>query len=319
MDKMNKSGVLPKLMVQEMVIKRSDRVNLEKLDQSLNQKLKDVTEVFERVFVDSKETEFICCKTCSKLFAFYASKNNMLVIKKIEIHDCYIKNAPHIRSVKTPKDEKDCFVVHVREPHRIELKEKIKNEPHLYYFFLDGIKTEFAHCTKCLRFFSVSSLNFKEDRIHRCHQPKASDHNIHFKKKLHQCDKCQEHFKSDHFLEIHRRKVHGDGSATVICSHCAKEFPTERVSLTKNNCTISILIFYICFSLPKNMSSRSTIQRSVKSMPVTSVRQHSMTEASSDFTCSSIPQLNLLCVNNVVKDSIGLQAFRYVYKMISLN
>ena len=78
MDKMNKSGVLPKLMVQEMVIKKSDRVNLNELDQSLNQKLKDVTEVFERVFVDSKETEFICCKTCSKLFAFSAIKNNML-------------------------------------------------------------------------------------------------------------------------------------------------------------------------------------------------------------------------------------------------
>ena len=232
MDKMNKSGALPKLMVQEMVIKNSERVSLNKLDKSYNQKLQDVAEVFERVFVDNKVTEFICCKTCSKLFAFSASKNNMLVIKKIEIHDCYIKNAPHIRSVSTPKDEKDCFVVHVREPHRIELKEKIKNEPHLYYFFLDGIKTEFAHCTKCLRFFSVSSLNFKEDRIHRCHQPKASDHNIHFKKKLHQCDKCQEHFKSEHFLEIHRRKVHGDGSATVICSHCAKEFPTERVILT---------------------------------------------------------------------------------------
>ena len=70
MDKMNKSGVLPKLMVQEMVIKKSDRVNLNELDQSLNQKLKDVTEVFERVFVDNKVTEFICCKTCSKLFAF---------------------------------------------------------------------------------------------------------------------------------------------------------------------------------------------------------------------------------------------------------
>ena len=252
MDKMNKSGVLPKLMVQEMVIKKSDRVNLNELDQSLNQKLKDVTEVFERVFVDSKETEFICCKTCSKLFAFSAIKNNMLVIKKIEIHDCYIKNAPHIRSVKTPKDEKDCFVVHVREPHRIELKEKIKNEPHLYFFFLDGIKTEFTHCTKCLRFFSISSLNLKEDRIHRCHQPKATDHDIHFKKKLHQCDKCQEHFKSDHFLEIHRRKVHGDGSATVICSHCAKEFPTERVSLTTTEQSVSLFLLVLrlkCLSL----------------------------------------------------------------------
>ena len=233
MDQMKKSGALPKLMVQEMVIKKSDRIFLKELDKSYNQKLQDVSEVFERVFVDSKVTEFICCKTCSKLFAFSASKNNMLVIKKIEIHDCYIRNAPHIRSVRTPKDEKDCFVIHVREPHRIELKEKIKNEPHLYYFFLDGIKTEFAHCTKCLRFFSVSSLNLKEDRIHRCHQPKASDHNIHFKRKLHQCDKCQEHFKSEHFLEIHRRKVHGDGSATVICSHCAKEFPTERVRNTE--------------------------------------------------------------------------------------
>ena len=231
LDKMNKSGTLPKLLVQEMVLKKSDRIILNDLDPSYNQKLVDITEVFEKVLVDSKETEFICCKTCKKLFPFSVSKNNMLVIKKIEIHDCYIKKAPHIQSVRTPKNEKDCFVVYAREPHRIELKEKIKNEPHLYYFFLDGIKTEFAYCTKCLRFFSVSSLNLREDRIHRCQQAKGSDHNIHFKKKLHQCDKCKEHFKSEHFLEIHRRKVHGDGSATVICSHCAKEFPTERVRI----------------------------------------------------------------------------------------
>ena len=173
MDKMNKSGTLPKLLVHEMVLKKSDRIILNDLDPSYNQKLVDITEVFEKVLVDSKETEFICCKTCKKLFPFSVSKNNMLVIKKIEIHDCYIKKAPHIQSVRTPKDEKDCFVVYAREPHRIELKEKIKNEPHLYYFFLDGIKTEFAHCTKCLRFFSVSSLNLREDRIHRCQQAKG--------------------------------------------------------------------------------------------------------------------------------------------------
>ena len=52
-----------------------------------------------------------------------------------------------------------------------------------------------------------------------------------FKKKTpYQCDKCSEVFKSEHFLEIHKRKTHGEGSATVMCSHCGKEFPTERVS-----------------------------------------------------------------------------------------
>ena len=80
MDKMNKSGALPKLMVQEMVIKKSDRVSLNTLDKNYNQKLQDVSEVFERVFVDNKVTEFICCKTCSKLFAFSASKNNIQIL-----------------------------------------------------------------------------------------------------------------------------------------------------------------------------------------------------------------------------------------------
>ena len=64
-------------------------------------------------------------------------------------------------------DERDCYVIHVREPHRIVLKEKIKHEPSLHYIEIDGEQTGFAHCTKCLRFFSLSSLNINEDRIHR--------------------------------------------------------------------------------------------------------------------------------------------------------
>ena len=72
---------------------------------------------------------------------------------------------------------------------------------------------------------------------YRCHKAKTSDHNIYFKRKLHQCDQCQSTFKSEHFLEIHKRKDHGVGSATVMCSHCGKEFPTERVTLAKSTCT----------------------------------------------------------------------------------
>jgi hypothetical protein len=41
-----------------------------------------------------------------------------------------------------------------------------------------------------------------------------------------QCGICFAAFRSEHFLEIHRRKVHGEGSATVMCSYCAKDFPT---------------------------------------------------------------------------------------------
>ena len=59
------------------------------------------------------------------------------------------------------------------------------------------------------------------------------------------------------------------------------------------------------------MSSRFTILRSVKSMPVTSVRQHFMTGANSDFTLSSILQSNLLYVSNVGKVSTGWPVFRY--------
>ena len=61
---------------------------------------------------------------------------------------------------------------------------------------------------------------------------KTTDHIVKFKKKTqYQCDKCDEVFKSEHFLEIHKRKIHGEGSATVMCSHCGKEFPTERVRI----------------------------------------------------------------------------------------
>ena len=119
----------------------------------------------------------------------------------------------------------------IRQPHRIVLKEKVKTEPNLHYFLLDGNKTDFAHCTKCRRFFPISALNFNEERIHRCHKVKTAEHKIHFKKKVaHECDKCDAVFKSEHFLEIHQRREHGEGSATVMCSHCAKEFPTERLA-----------------------------------------------------------------------------------------
>ena len=79
----------------------------------------------------------------------------------------------------------------------------------------------------------------------RCHKAKTADHNIHFKKKVFQCDKCDNNFKSEHFLEIHKRKEHGEGSATVMCSHCAKEFPTERVNdrLLRNNLWLKLKFF----------------------------------------------------------------------------
>ena len=94
-----------------------------------------------------------------------------------------------------------------------------------------------------------SSLNFNEERIHRCHRVKTADHKIKFKKKVpHQCDKCDAVFKSEHFLEIHMRRIHGHGSATVMCSHCAKEFPTERVNLKKKKYSIIILFIFCNFS-----------------------------------------------------------------------
>ena len=247
-DRMTKSGGLPKLLVQELVNTSSKRVTWKALSKNYNQKLQDVSHVFSRVIVDLKETEYISCKSCNKLYSLSSSKINQVLVKKIEIHDCYIKNAPHIESVKIPKDERDCYVVYVREPHRIILKEKIKTEPNLHYFNLDGTKASFAHCTKCLRFFSLSSLNFKEERIHRCHKAKTSDHNIYFKKKMHYCDKCEKPFKSEHFLEIHKRKDHGEGSATVMCSHCGKEFPTERVFSYKvwRHIFVYFYLTYIC-------------------------------------------------------------------------
>ena len=231
MDRVTKAGGLPRILVQELVNTHSARVSMKQMNPKFNERLKDVTTVFVRVQVDNKETEYISCQKCNKLYLFSVTKNNVSLIKKLEMHECYIKFAPSMSSCLDPQDEKDCFVIHIREPHRITLREKVKNEPNLHYFLLDGNKTDFAHCTKCMRFFAISALNFNEERIHRCHKVKTADHNIQFKKKVpHQCDKCQAVFKSEHFLEIHMRKVHGEGSATVMCSHCAKEFPTERVS-----------------------------------------------------------------------------------------
>jgi len=231
LDRVTKSGGLPRILVQELVNTQSNRVSNKPMNPKFNQRLKDVTSVFVRVLVDSKETEYISCQKCKKLYLFSVTKNNVLLVKKLELHECYIKFAPSMSSCLDPQDEKDCFIIYIREPHRITLREKVKNEPNLHYFLLDGNKTDFAHCTKCMRFFAISALNFNEERIHRCHKVKSADHNIQFKKKVpHQCDKCQAVFKSEHFLEIHMRRVHGEGSATVMCSHCAKEFPTERLA-----------------------------------------------------------------------------------------
>ena len=270
MDRVTKAGGLPRILVQELVNTHSARVSMKQMNPKFNERLKDVTTVFVRVQVDNKETEYISCQKCNKLYLFSVTKNNVSLIKKLEMHECYIKFAPSMSSCLDPQDEKDCFVIHIREPHRITLREKVKNEPNLHYFLLDGNKTDFAHCTKCMRFFAISALNFNEERIHRCHKVKTADHNIQFKKKVpHQCDKCQAVFKSEHFLEIHMRKVHGEGSATVMCSHCAKEFPTERVSHmisitnivfflhNKYNCLI--LLLYLS-SLPRSMRCMFTTQ-----------------------------------------------------------
>jgi len=200
-------------------------------NEKFEQRLRDVTSIFARVLVDEKETEFISCGKCNKLYLFSQSKNNILLVKKIEQHECYIRHAPSMHSYPQPKDEKELYIVSVREPERLSIQEKIKNEPNLHYFLLDGVRTDFAHCTKCTRFFPLSALNFNEERIHRCHRVKTADHKIKFKKKIpHQCDKCDAVFKSEHFLEIHMRRIHAHGSATVMCSHCAKEFPTERLA-----------------------------------------------------------------------------------------
>ena len=231
LDKVTKAGGLPRILVQELVNTTSARISRKEMSDKFNQRLPDVTVIFERVMVDSKETEYVSCKKCNKLYVFSVTKNSVLVCRKLELHECYIQFAPCVSSYAEPQDEKECFVIYVREPHRIVLKEKVKAEPNLHYFLLDGNKTDFAHCTKCCRFFPISSLNFNEERIHRCHKVKTADHNIQFKRKVpHQCDKCRSVFKSEHFLEIHQRREHGEGSATVMCSHCAKEFPTERLA-----------------------------------------------------------------------------------------
>ena len=164
---LTKSGELPRLLVQELVVTKSDRVGFREILKSFNERLKDVTEVFNRVMVDEKKTEYISCKTCSKLYSLSSSKNNHHLTKQIEVHECYIKNAPHVQSVIMPKNEKECFIIFVREPQRIVVKDKVKNEPNLHYFHLDEKKTNFVHCTKCLRFFALDSLNLGEERIHR--------------------------------------------------------------------------------------------------------------------------------------------------------
>jgi hypothetical protein len=75
---------------------------------------------------------------------------------------------------------------------------------------------------------SCSSLNFNEDRLHRCHRLKSTDHKVKLQGRTEAaCTDCSAVFRSEHFLEIHRRQEHGLlGSPTVICSYCAKDFPT---------------------------------------------------------------------------------------------
>ena len=231
LDRVTKAGGLPRILVQELVNTQSNRITRQDMADKFNQRLPDVTVIFERVLVDNKETEYVSCKKCNKLYVFSVTKNSVALVKKLELHECYIKFAPSVTSYDDPQDERECFVIFIRQPHRIVLKEKVKTEPNLHYFLLDGNKTDFAHCTKCRRFFPISALNFNEERIHRCHKVKTAEHKIHFKKKVaHECDKCDAVFKSEHFLEIHQRREHGEGSATVMCSHCAKEFPTERLA-----------------------------------------------------------------------------------------
>ena len=231
LDRTTKAGGLPRILVQELVNTSSGRIAKREMEDKFNARLADVTAIYSRVLVDTKETEYVSCKKCNKLYVFSVTKNSILLAKKLELHECYIKFAPSVTSFADPQDERECFVIWVREPHRIQLREKVKTEPNLHYFLLDDNKTDFAHCTKCCRFFPISSLNFNEERIHRCHKIKTAEHNVNFKKKLpHQCDKCRAVFKSEHFLEIHQRREHGEGSATVMCSHCAKEFPTERLA-----------------------------------------------------------------------------------------
>ena len=142
-------------------------MSINNLDPKFNKKLDDVSAVFSRVLVDNKETEYITCNTCNKLYVLSANKLSVVILKKIELHDCYIKAAPSVGRVLEPHSERDCWVILVREPQRIKLKDKVKNEPHLHHFLLDGREVGFAHCTKCLRFFNISSLNMNEERIHR--------------------------------------------------------------------------------------------------------------------------------------------------------
>ena len=166
-DRQTKSGSLPKILVQELVNTKSARVNVKPLEGKFNERLEDVSSVFSRVLVDNKETEYISCHSCNKLYVLSANKLSVLIMKKIELHDCYLKHAPCIRSVVEPQDERDCLVIFARQPERIRLSDKVKNEPHLHHFLLDGAEVGFTHCTKCLRFFSISSLNMNEERIHR--------------------------------------------------------------------------------------------------------------------------------------------------------
>jgi hypothetical protein len=81
---------------------------------------------------------------------------------------------------------------------------------------------------------SCSSLNFNEDRLHRCHRLKSTDHKVKLQGRTEAaCTDCSAVFRSEHFLEIHRRQEHGLlGSPTVICSYCAKDFPTGQPILS---------------------------------------------------------------------------------------
>ena len=79
-DRQTKSGSLPKILVQELVNTKSARVNVKPLEGKFNKRLEDVSSVFSRVLVDNKETEYISCHTCNKLYVLSANKFSVLIM-----------------------------------------------------------------------------------------------------------------------------------------------------------------------------------------------------------------------------------------------
>ena len=204
------------------------------VEAKLDQKLTDMSCVYERVVVDNERTEYICCRHCAKLLLMPCNGRPVAaVLRKAELHDCYLKHAPSSRSIDlaNPQNEMQLKAVMVRQPERIRLLEPVKEEPYLSYVQVDNRRTSHAYCSRCLKFIPLASLNFKDGRLHRCQKQKSNDHTIRaVNKRTFLCDHCNNEFKSEHFLEIHVRRDHRIGSPAVICTHCAKSFPTERLA-----------------------------------------------------------------------------------------